>query len=181
MTRFGYAAVAVVAALLGIVGFSSTAQAYPEVRHSLTVDSQVVVGGDSFTATASASIDCDWDLTWNGQARQGVGTDFSTTYVAPQVSSVEKLDLVGTCAFAVSADGSAKAAASWQDRITITVRPGAAGAVGPASNNGAGLPGTGGPSRAVLLGGLVLLLAGVTAVTVARRGAEEADVPVQTA
>jgi len=182
MTKFGYAAVAAIAALLGILGFSSSAQAYPDVQHSLTASHQVVFGGDSFTTTASANVDCAWDLEWNGQARQGDGTDFTTTYVAPQVSAVEKVELVGTCAYLEPATGSAKAtAATWEDRITITVRPGANGAASPAGNNSADLPGTGGPNRVVLMGGLVLVLAGATAVTVARRRAEEAELPVQTA
>ena len=38
-----------------------------------------------------------------------------------------------------------------------------------------------GPDRIVLLSGLVLLLAGATAVTVARRNAEEVELPGQTA
>ena len=38
-----------------------------------------------------------------------------------------------------------------------------------------------GPDRVVLLSGLVLLLAGATAVTMARRNAEEVELPGQTA
>lgn len=182
MTKFGYAAVAAIAALLGIVGFTSAAQAYPDVQHSLTVSKQVVTGGESFTATAASNVDCDWDLEWNGQARQGDGPVFETTYVAPQVSAVEDFVLLGTCVYTEPASGSTKAAVvTWEDRVTITVRPGASGAAGPVGSSGANLPGTGGPDRVVLLGGLVLVLAGATAVTVARRRAEEAELPVRTA
>lgn len=182
MTKFGYAAVGAIVALLGILGFSTSAQAYPDVQHSLTASQQVVFGGDTFTASATSNVDCDWDLTWNGQARQGDGVDFSTTYTAPQVTSVEKMVLVGSCAYVEPADGSAKAAAAtWEDRITVTIRPGANAAAGPTGGNSADLPGTGGPDRVVLMGGLVLVLAGATAVTVARRRAEEAELPVQTA
>jgi LPXTG-motif cell wall-anchored protein len=43
----------------------------------------------------------------------------------------------------------------------------------PASSD---LPNTGGPNIVFLFGGLALLLAGATAVTVARRRAEEAEI-----
>lgn len=182
MTKFGFAAVAAIAALLGIVGFTGSAQAYPDVQHSLTVDRQVLFSGDSFTATASANVDCAWDLEWNGQAREGGGRLFETTYVAPQVTEIEKIDLVGTCEYADPADGAAKAAAAtWQETVTITVRPGANGAAAPTGGAGDDLPGTGGPNLVVLLSGLVLVLAGATAVAVARRRDEEADLPVRTA
>lgn len=181
MTKFGFAAVAAIAALLGILGFSSTAQAYPDVQHSLTVDKQVVFGGDSFTATASSNVDCDWDLEWNGQAREGDGTAFRTTYVAPEVSSVETIDLVGSCGYVEPTDGSAKPAATWESRVAITIRPGATGLAALAGNSRADLPGTGGPNLVVLMGGLALVLAGATAVTVTRRRAEEAELPVRTA
>jgi LPXTG-motif cell wall-anchored protein len=41
---------------------------------------------------------------------------------------------------------------------------------------GSDLPNTGGPNLIVLLGGLVLLVTGATAVTFARRRAEEAEI-----
>lgn len=183
MTKFGLAAVAAIAALLGILGFSGTAQAYPDVQHSLTVDKQVIFGGDSFTATASANVDCAWALEWNGQARESAGTTFVTTYVAPQVDEIEQIELVGTCGYAEPGARDAEANdATWRSTVTITVRPGANGAAAAAAGiNRADLPGTGGPNRIFLMSGLVLLLAGATAVTVARRRAEEAELPVQTA
>lgn len=182
MTKFGFAAVAAIAALLGILGFSGSAQAYPDIQQSLTVDQQVVYGGDSFTATASANVDCAWDLEWNGQERTGSGAGFSATYVAPQVTAVEEIALVGTCQYAAPVTGVSRAtAATWRDSVTITVRPGASGAASPIDGAGADLPGTGGPDRVFLVSGLALLLSGATAVTVARRRAEESDLPVQTA
>lgn len=182
MTKFGFGAVAAIAALLGILGFSGSAAAYPDVQQSLTVDRQVLFGGDTFTAFASANVDCGWNLQWNGQAREGSGPEFSTTYVAPQVTTITKVDLVGTCSYDDPTDGAAKAsAATWKDTVTVTVRPGANGAAAPVGGTSADLPGTGGPNGVVLLSGLVLLLAGATAVAVARRNAEETDLPVRTA
>jgi len=46
---------------------------------------------------------------------------------------------------------------------------------------GANQPTPAGPDRIVLLSGLALLLAGATAVTMARRNAEEVELPGQTA
>lgn len=182
MTKFGFAAVAAIAALLGILGFTGSAQAYPDVQHSLTVDRQVLSGGDSFTAFASANVDCTWDLAWNGLVREGRGLQFTTTYVAPQVTETETIDLVATCMYAGAASGRAQATnATWQKTVSITVRPGASAVAAPLGGNSSDLPGTGGPNLVVLLSGLALVLAGATAVAVARRRAEEADLPVQTA
>ena len=69
---------------LAVLGFFSPAQAYPEVGINLTVDHQVLYGGESFTATAtSTGATCSWSLEWDGRARQGSSTaadPFITTY-----------------------------------------------------------------------------------------------------
>ena len=65
-------------------------------------------------------------------------------------------------------------------KLDDTVLPTANGAPAPTDQK-ADLPGTRGPGWVVLLGGLVLAFSGATAVTVARRGAEEVELPGQTA
>lgn len=65
--------------------------------------------------------------------------------------------------------------------VGVTVLPRANGAAPAPSDRSADLPGSGGPNWVVLLSGLVLVLAGATAVSVARRRAEEVELPAQTA
>jgi LPXTG-motif cell wall-anchored protein len=181
MKKFGYVAVAAIAALLVTLGFTGAAQAYPDVQIDLDASKQVVYGGSNFTATATANVDCAWDLEWDDVTRTGEGDRFVTVYKAPRVSEITKIALDGVCNYTAPA-GTAKTAgglATWHRQITITVLPTASAAASP-SNNRADLGNTGGPNWVFLASGLVLLLAGASAVTLARRRAE-AELPAQTA
>jgi LPXTG-motif cell wall-anchored protein len=182
MQKFGIVAVAAFAALLVTLGFSSAAQAYPEVQTSLTASKLTVNGGDAFSATASANVDCAWTVSWNGEERTSGGTKFVASYTAPTVTKITKVPVTATCAYvATDSSGRASAVPTVREReLTITVLPTASAAAAAPSQNSADLPNTGGPNRVFLLSGLVLLLAGATAVTVARRRAE-AELPAQTA
>ena len=183
MKKYGYVVLAAIAAVLVSLGFSSAAEAYPDVRIDLTVNHQVLYSGDSFTATGTATVACPLDLEWNDVIRQSEPTKrFVTTYVAPQVTKVTKIALTGVCHYTAPAGGKAATGASkLERRLTVTVLPRANGASPAPVDNSADLPGTGGPNMVFLLSGLVLLLAGATAVTVARRRAEEVELPGQTA
>jgi LPXTG-motif cell wall-anchored protein len=172
-TSLGLAAFGAVVALLAIWGSLSPAQAYPDVRIELSVNRTVLYGGQDFTATASSNVDCAWNLEWAGMVRQGAssdGVDFKTIYTAAKVSKVTKIPLHGTCVYT---SPSARGATSWERTIVITVLPRNA-AVSPPG--GSDLPNTGGPNRLFLAGGIVLLLSGAAAVTIARRRAEEAEI-----
>ena len=182
LASLGALAIAVLVAVLAIVGTSSPAQAYPERTFKLTVDRSVLYEGQHFTATAIGNVHCDWTLTWNGVKRTATRVpldDFNTTYTAPAVSKVTKIPLRGTCAYDAAetpTDPNARAAvtpATWTQKIIITVLPRNAAVSPPGGSN---LPGTGGPDWRVLAGGLVLLLSGATSVIIARRRAEEAEV-----
>lgn len=178
MTKFGYAVIAAIALPLVILGFMSSAQAYPDVRSSLTVDKHVVFGGQSFTATATSNVDCAWNLDWDDQVRQGQGRSFVSTFVAPQVTTTTKIDLVGVCSYESTDRESSTAASGVQKsarhKVTVTVVPSASAAVAPTTFS-ADLPNSGGPNRIVLLGGVLLALSGAGAVVLARRRAEETD------
>jgi hypothetical protein len=183
MKTYGYVVLAAIAAVLVSLGLSSSAQAYPDARIELTVNHQVLYSGDTFTATGTSSVACTLDLEWNDVVRHSAPTKrFATTYVAPQVTKVTKIPLTGVCQVADSSAGkSAASVSTLRNKLTVTVLPKASGASAAPSDNSADLPGTGGPPRVWLLGGLVLVLAGATAVTVARRRAEEVELPGQTA
>jgi LPXTG-motif cell wall-anchored protein len=172
-------AIALVALVAGLtmLWFSSPAQAYPDVRIDLSVNRSVLYGGEKFTATASSDgTTCAWTLTWNGVVREGgstTGNSFRTTYQAPQVKRVTKIPLHGTCAYDAR---TGRGTATWERTIEITVLPPSTEVSPPVG--GSDLPNTGGPNLLFLLGGVALLVSGATAVTVARRRAEEADIQV---
>jgi LPXTG-motif cell wall-anchored protein len=173
MTSLGVTAFAAVVALLAILGSQSPAQAYPDVRIDLTVNRTVLYGGQDFTATASSNVSCAWNLEWAGLVRQGNssdGSDFNTVYTAGKVAKVTKIPLHGTCVYT---SPSTNAETIWDRTVVITVRPQSTAVAAPV---GSDLPNTGGPNRLFLFGGVALLLAGATAVTVARRRAEEAEI-----
>jgi len=177
LTSFGAVALAALIAVLAMVGFQSPAQAYPDATIGLSVDRAVLYGGDSFTATASSDVHCDWTLEWDGQVRQsasGTGGDLTTTYTSDEVRKVTKIPLRATCAYDGTATASdERTAATWERTIVITVLPRVTAVSAPGA--GSDLPNTGGPNRLFLAGGLLLVISGATAVTVARRRAEEAE------
>jgi LPXTG-motif cell wall-anchored protein len=173
----GLAAFAALVGVLAIVGSQSPAQAYPEISFGLTVNRDVLYSGQNFTATAHANVTCSWDLEWHGVVRKAderPNVDFVTTYTAPKVTKVTKIPLHGTCVYDASeVPSAARVDAAWQRTIVITVLPRHNAAAPPV---GSDLPNTGGPNKLFLLGGLALLVAGATAVSVARRRAEEAEI-----
>lgn len=180
MTSLGVTAFAALVAVLALLGSQSPAQAYPELQLSLEVDRTVLYGGQTFTATAEGNVTCDWNLEWNADVRtaqRDPNIAFRTTYTAPDVTKRTRIPLTGTCVYDAEqhpqAEPTDRTAASWQRTIMITVLPPSA-AVSPPL--GSDLPNTGGPNRLFLAGGILLLLSGAAAVTIARRRAEEAEI-----
>ena len=172
LTTLGVVALTALLGVLVLLGFSSPAQAYPDVRINLTVDRQVLYGGESFTATATSNVTCTWDLEWNGEVRESTGTRFVTTFRADLVEEITRIPLRGTCVYDAS---NSRGATTWQRTIVITVLPPSTAVSPPA---GADLPNTGGPMVLFLWGGLALLCCGAAAVFVARRRADQADLAV---
>jgi len=162
--------------LLAVIGFAPAAQAYPEVIIDLTVNRTVLYGGETFTATATSNVDCDWTLEWNGDSRDKSASQlFVTTYTAPAVTKITKIPLHGTCVYnlpdgatPVTGKMAARTAAgpltTWKRTIMITVLP-QGSAVSPPGDD---LPNTGGPNLWILLAGLALVGTG-TAVTLRTR------------
>lgn len=163
------------AGLVATVGFAGPAQAYPEVIIDLTVDRQLLYGGENFTATATANVVCDWTLEWNGDSRdKDASSTFVTTYTAPDVTEITKIPLHGTCdyllpdgATPVTGRAAAGPLTTWKRTIMITVLP--QGSVAPPEG---GLPNTGGPHLSLLIGGLGMIAAGGVAVARSKKTAE---------
>jgi hypothetical protein len=180
MKKFAFAAAAAFVALFGTFLLSTTAQAYPDVQVNLTSNREVVYGGQSFTVTASANVNCTWDLTWNDTSRSASGSAVKSTFAAPAVTRITKKPVIGECSYIdASAGRSASTSVVEPRQLTITILPAATTAAGP-DRSGASLAGTGGPNRAYLIGGVALLFAGATVAIVARRRAEDAELPPQT-
>jgi hypothetical protein len=192
LSSLGTVVFAALVAGLAVLGFSVPAQAYPDAQIDLTVNRDTVYSGQKFEAKASSDTTCDWRLEWNGTVRTGQSSahhDFKATFTAPHVRRETKIPLDGTCRYSAQ---NARGTATWHRSVTITVLPPRSEVSPPKSGAGAGpkaavagpksavggsdLPGTGGPNALFLVGGLVLLLSGATAVTVARRRAEEAEI-----
>ncbi len=166
--------VVVLVGLIAAIGFAPSAQAYPEVIIDLSVNKQLLYGGQTFTATATANVVCDWTLEWNGDSRHQAGHDnFVTTYTAPTVTKVTPIPLHGTCGYtlpdgATPVTGRVAATAphvTWRRTIIVTVLP--RGTVSPPSHGG--LPNTGGPDKWILLGGLCLVAGGTTVIARSKR------------
>ncbi|MFL6158481.1 MAG: hypothetical protein ACJ72D_20510 [Marmoricola sp.] len=183
MKKYVYVVLAAIAAAVVSLGLSSSAQAYPDARIDLTVNHQVVYSGDSFTATGTTDLACAMDLEWNNVVRHGAtAKKFAATYVAPVVTKVTSIPVEASCVLANPGAGKAASGATSMHRdLTVTVLPRSSGETTAPHDASADLPSSGGPNPVFLLSGLVLLLAGATAVTVARRSAEEVELPGQTA
>jgi LPXTG-motif cell wall-anchored protein len=180
LSAFGAVVLAALVAVLAMLGLPMPAQAYPELFIDLAASPHVLYGGQSFTATAKSNVTCSWTIEWNGVVRHGeskTGSDFNTVYRAPRVSRTTKIPLHGTCAYDAAETPTAAratgASATFSRTIMITVLPRSSAVSAP---GGSDLPNTGGPNLLFLLGGLALVVSGATAVSVARRRAEEADI-----
>lgn len=171
MKTFRTALVSALAAGLALLTLAPAAQAYPEPNFDISVNHQVVVGGNDFIANARANVDCsDWTLSFLEQSASGVGKTLDHAFTTPVVKKKAVYPMQATCRYAAAGSGAASAAQqTWRGEIPITVLPEATAQGGPHANTGGGLPGTGGPSFWILLAALVLLLGGATALLRSRR------------
>lgn len=143
----------------------------------LRVDKHRLHGGQSFTATATATVSCDWTLAWNGRSHRLAGRSISATFTAPRVTEVTRIPVHAFCRYAPRSAPSTPPAptSTGGQRITVTVPahrsrtlpitvlpPGSA--VSPPQTSGGGgpgtLPNTGGPGWWLLAAGLGAVLAG---------------------
>jgi hypothetical protein len=162
----------------GLVAMAPSASAYPAPVFDLSVDHQVLVGGNPVTATATASVTCHgWTLTFLDQSASANGTKFVHKFSTPVVQKKTVYNLRATCSYtAVSGRAGAAVmpvAQTWKGEIPITLLP--KGSNGGSGSNGGGtdhngvLPGTGGPGFWVLTLAILLLLGGVGTMVRSRR------------
>lgn len=191
MKRISVLAGAVVAALLMLVASATAAQAacdYPQPVFGISVDHQVVRGGDTFVAHARANVRCDWRMRFGDQRASGTGKQLRHRFSTPVVAHRTERSVRVTCRYSSGGGarpcGTARASRLWHGTVPVTllsrndsanVPPSAptggspGGSAGPSAGFGGLLPNTGGPEFWILVAGLVLLLGGGTAVVVARR------------
>lgn len=188
---------AAAAAIAGVVTLlsSGAAQAYPDVPNvTLTIPDSVIYGGETFSYTAKADVDCEWTVTYaEGRAsgvaadQNGSGKSLSGSYKTKVVSKTFKSPITATCVYddgvpAVSAkivtgndvtpalySGSASTLqAATQDAsasATVTLLPRG----GDDEDDNGALPDTGGSNLWILVLGAGLVLAGGGALYASRR------------
>ena len=155
------------ATLFAVLGVAPAAQAYPEGVCNLEVSAQVVNSGESITATgtysvvddgarASALSDTTWEMTFNGDTRNGTGETFTQTFKAPTVAepTVYKLSAVAT-----------GDAGTCSRSVNVTVLPNGTTVKPPGDE----LPNTGGPRLILLIVGLGLVVAGAVSIRMSRK------------
>lgn len=163
----------------GLVALAPSASAYPAPVFDVSVNHQVLVGGNPFTATATASVTCNgWTLTFLDQSASANGTKYVHTFSTPVVQKKTVYNLHATCSYtAVSGRAGAAlmpVAQTWTGDIPITLLPkgssgGGSGSNGGGSDHNGVLPGTGGPGFWVLTLAILLLLGGLGTMVRSRR------------
>lgn len=171
-------AAALGAAVIVVLGSATSAFAdYHTPSIELQLDPTTVVGGQSFTATATSNQNCvGWSITFAGPTTDGPaggsGTQAVAVFSTTTVSQIETGSVTATCTF----DDGTKASALQDLSATadITVTP--AGIAGPTDGgNGGGdgdiggLASTGGPHLWLAIGGAALTVLGAGAVVRSRR------------
>ncbi|MFI5426819.1 LPXTG cell wall anchor domain-containing protein [Aeromicrobium sp. UC242_57] len=145
------------------------------------------VGGNQFTFSATADVDCDWTVTYtDGRAagqpatQSGEGESFSGSYETKTVTKIFKSPITATCAYddgsAESSSWTEPAAATASASATVTLLPVGSDAGDDDSEAGAGggddngvLPDTGGSNLWLFAVGGGLVIVGAGAVIAARR------------
>lgn len=160
---------------------SGAAQAYPDAPNvTISIPDDTLVGGNVFTFTAKADVDCDWTITYakaEGQSptQTGSGKSLSGSYDTPVVSSTERSPLVASCKYddgvpattAVSPARLQTASAS----AVVTLLPRGSGDDDKGDDNSV-LPDTGGSNLWIfVLGGALVVVGGGTLYASRRRNA----------
>lgn len=187
------------AALIGsfLVLGVAPAQAYPDTTPTIRISlsDKVLVGGNSFTAKATADTTCVWSMTYLKQRATGSGRSISHRFSTPVVKKRTKTTLTVRCTY--DPTGAGRPVASGQTSTvtrtaTVTLLPrqahsgqdhsggkghghhsgdpgnpntGGQSAAAPAQHGGGLLPDTGGFAWWWLLVAAVLVGGGATAVT----------------
>jgi hypothetical protein len=166
---------AIAAAALVVLGSATSAFAdYGAPTITLDVTPHSLVGGQSFTGTATSNEDCtSWTITFDGPSTEspktGSGTSIDFTWSTTEVSQIEDATFTAVCKFD---DGSTRASApsSIQAQADVTVNPtGVAGPIDGGTTGFGGLADTGGPHLWLAIGGGALVLVGAGAVLRSRR------------
>jgi LPXTG-motif cell wall-anchored protein len=163
---------------------------------TLSVSPEPVRSGGAVTVTLSAPTDCAWTVTWNGEARSGEGTSFTTTFTAPTVTESTRLPLKADCLYVPTTTSTPTATPSlppgslsqilevtvpghWTRTVQVTVLP--ENDVAPPVDNGDGdsngggtdLPSTGGPRLWLAVTGVAAVLLGAVLVRRRRTGSAQ--------
>ena len=165
--KFRLIAAAVIAGAATLLSSGAANAGYPVPPITITIDDNILVGGNTFHYTADAGdVECDWTITYDeGRApgvdavQTGSGTSISGSYKTKVVSKKFKSPITAECQYETGeGEVSASAVATASASATITLLPKGSG------DDGGALPDTGGSNLSLILlgGGLVLVGGGVT-------------------
>ena len=159
------------AALFVVLGYASSAQAYPQTSCKVTLNAQKVLSGSKLHVTAEAqkvvtddglgrvaAVPNKWHAEFNGETRDVTADVLDVTFTVPEVTQTATYKLV------VQSIMPGVTAACGQT-LDIVVQPGGTSVSPP----GGHLPTTGGPHLSLLIGGLGMVVAGGFAVRQSRR------------
>jgi LPXTG-motif cell wall-anchored protein len=168
MMKFRLIAAAVIAGAATLLSSGAANAGYPVPPITITIDDNILVGGNTFHYTADAGdVECDWTITYDeGRApgvdavQTGSGTSISGSYKTKVVSKKFKSPITAECQYETGEGDeiTASAVATASASATITLLPKGSG------DDGGALPDTGGSNLSLILlgGGLVLVGGGVT-------------------
>lgn len=192
MMKIRLIAAAVIAGVATLLSAGTANAGYPDPPITLTIDDNILVGGNTFSYTAdSGSVECDWTITYNdGRApgepavQAGSGTSISGSYKTKVVSKTFKSPITATCeyddgqsastddattapAFYSTGSGASTLQAAIQEAsasATVTLLPKDSG------DDGDSLPDTGGSNLSwLLIGGALVVVGGGITYTARRR------------
>ncbi|HET6152122.1 MAG TPA: LPXTG cell wall anchor domain-containing protein [Marmoricola sp.] len=172
---------ALAAAALIVLGGAAGSGAFADAGYGmptidLTVTPTTLVGGNTFSGTATSNEDCQWSITYAGpssteQPITGSGTTLNFTFNSDPVEGRTTDAVKAVCTYTVpSTKAAARAAdtATLRDSVDVTLTPN--GVVSSPGNGGfGGLPNTGGPSAWLAVLGVLLTALGAGSVIVSRR------------
>jgi hypothetical protein len=167
---------AVAAAALVVLGSATGAFAgYEDPSITLEVNPTSLVGGQTFTGTATATVNCSaWEITFDGPSSEspktGSGSSIDFTWSTNEVSEITPGAFHAKCTY----DDSQLRASALQDLTTstdVTVNPTEVSPPTDGTGTGGfgGLADTGGPHLWLAIGGGALVLVGAGAVLRSRR------------
>lgn len=104
MLKLKIAVVAAAASLIGLTTAGAANAVYTIPSISITLDDEVITGGEHVTGHADSDVSCDWTITYDGPTsstnpQTGSGTSLGFNFDTDPVDSVEQHTITANCAY----------------------------------------------------------------------------------